>query len=510
MFKSILFKNDSDKMQAQKAAMPEFFTDLNIDQIVDTLTSKKHEYDLKPFFYTKLEDVDAIKYRQEIMKDLENEQLSEKIRNFEDKMRTMRGYLGQSDKLSYKYQKERWFLDGVELYCDAVLTLTNDISCIEIKSEGFISFREYLNNYVNSDTFRSLDTWTKQLEDDLSKIKYALFIKGNTIKVKKYESEKNYSQEIEEIFEKFKQDSVKDYRVKFSELPDMNHVEAKILDFIAALYPEIFSDLDEFYAQNSNYGDKIIITFDREIQFYLSYVEFMSQFKRNGLSFCYPEISDGSKEFYAYQTFDLALGIKLINDEKPIVCNDFYLKGRERIFVITGPNQGGKTTSARTIGQLHYFANIGCPVAGKSAKISIFDKMLTYFEREESINDLRGKLEDDLFRINKLLNMATPKSLMIINEIFSSTTFKDALFLSEKVMEQIFDLDLLCVWVTFIDEIASMNEKVVSMASTVVPDNPAVRTYKVIRKPAEGLSYAISIAEKYHLTYNMLKERVKS
>jgi DNA mismatch repair protein MutS len=379
-----------------------------------------------------------------------------------------------------------------------------------VKSHGFIALRNYLRGYVQTDRFITLGDETKKIKKDLSKITYSLLVKGSNIKVSFYESEIDYSEEIINTFEKFKQGAVKDFRVEFKESPFMNHVEAQILDMVAKLFPEIFKELDQFCLRNSDYLDEVIEVFDREIQFYISYLEFMDIFKQSGLFFCYPKIATKTKDIYNTNGFDLALAKKHHDEKKPVVCNDFYLKDAERIIIVSGPNQGGKTTFARTFGQLHYLASIGCPVPGRKARLFLFDNIFTHFEKEENAISLKGKLEDDLLRIKTVINQATSNSIIIMNEIFNSTTLKDAIILSKNVIEKIIDLDILTVCVTFVDELASLSEKTVSMVSTVDPENPDNRTYKIIRKPADGLAYAIYIAERHQLTYDQLKGRIKS
>jgi DNA mismatch repair ATPase MutS len=506
-FHSILFQRPEDAQKLEQAKQPVFFVDLNLDQIVESITVGMQEYDLKPFFYVPLTNTDAILYRHEVMRDLENPALFEKVRAFERSMREMREYLAQADKLYYKYQKERWFLDAIELYCQAVRDLSEELSPINLSSRGFISFRDYLIDYVQSTRFTTLADQTQELLTDLSNIRYEILIKGNRVKVRNYEGESDYTAEVEAAFEKFKQGEVKDYRVKFNNYADMNHVEEQVLEGVAHLYPEIFTRLDNYRETNSNYLDDTLRRFDREIQFYIAYLEHIVFIRKLGLSFCYPQITNPSKEISAREAFDLALADHLINKHQPIVCNDFYLTDDERIIVVSGPNQGGKTTFARTYGQLHYLAALGCPVPGREACLWLFDRLFTHFEKEENIQNLRGKLEDDLTRINDILDQATPSSIIIMNEIFTSTTLEDAIFLSKKILERIIELDLLSVCVTFIDELACL-EKTVSMVSTIVPGDPTKRTFKIVRKPADGLAYALSIAEKYQLTYNQLKDRL--
>jgi DNA mismatch repair protein MutS len=488
----------------------DFFVDLNLDQIVAAVIKGLEDYALNEFFYTPLPSVDAIEYRHEVFQDLEDDALLAQIKSFAEKMRSMREQLARVAKLHYTQQKNAWFLHAVEFYCDAVTDFAAELARLPLKSRGLRAFRDYLAAYADGAVFTALVEEMNKIKAELAAVRYCVLIKGDTFTVRNYLEEIDYSKDVERTFEKFKQGAVKDYRVAYKVSPDINHVEAQILDFVALLNPAVFSELADYCARHGDFIDRAIAGFDREIHFYVPYLDYIAPLKRIGLRFCYPEVSPDDKHVYDHDGFDLALAKKLSEGQSPVVCNDFQLAGQERIIVVSGPNQGGKTTFARAFGQLHYLAGLGCPVPGSAAKLFLFDRLFTQFEREEKVENLRGKLQDDLIRVHAILKQTTPRSIVILNEIFTSTTLQDEVFLSRKVMDRLIERDVLAVWVTFVDELSQIGPATVSMVSMVVPENPAQRTFKVVRRPADGLAYAMAIAEKYRITYARIKERLGS
>ncbi len=507
IFRSILYPNEEGGASA--AEEPAFFADLNLDQIIDAITANKAEYNLKPFFYSPPGTLEAIRYRHEVMRDLEGEETFSAVTRFSLRMRRMREELGRSKKLYYKQQKEWWFLDAVTVYCEAVEALRDELEASEPKSRGLQGFRSWLIGYLASEEFVRLAQQAQRIASELTRIEYCLLIRDSSVTVRKYEGEIDYSEAVEESFRKFAQGEGKDYRVGFPEPVEMNHVEAAVLNFVARLYPELFSELERFCTEQAGFLDPIIRDFDRETQFYVAYLDFIRPITKAGLTFCYPRLSTSNKEVVVGDGFDLALARKLSESGHTVVCNDFQLSGRERIIIVSGPNQGGKTTFARMFGQLHYLANLGIQVPGREARLVLFDQLFTHFEREEKVENLRSKFEDDLIRVHDILERVTPRSVVVMNESFSTTTLKDAIFIGKQVMRRIIARDLICVFVTFVEELARLSDTTVSMVSTIVPGDLASRTFRIVRRPADGRAYAIAIAEKYRLTYEMLKERIR-
>lgn len=504
-FQSILFK-DSRKGEQLIKEPPDFFGDLGLDNVVKEIVKGLDEFGIEPLFYTPLDQPDEIVYRQQVFSDLENPGLMRALIAFADRFRMTLAYVG-NDR-SYKLQRQGLFLKAVTVYCEALRNLAGALKDMEISSEGLRSFREYLENYLNTSKFSVLKSDAENILSKITSVKLCLTIKGGSISVYKCDGAVDYSEEVERVFERLANAETSEDSEVRKPIYTRGHVEEKALEFAAKLYPDEFRALHDFHVKHSDFLNETVARFYREIQFYVAYLRYTEPLKKSGLTFCTPRLTRNKGEVNCRDGFDIALASRLVKSNSVVVPNGFYLTGGERIVIVTGPNNGGKTTFAREFAQIHYLAKLGVPVPASEAVLFLFDTIYTHFEKGEAVKSLRGKLEDDLVRIRGILEKCTEKSIVIINEMLGSTTVKDAAIIGRKILKRIAAKDCICIYVTFVDELA-LTDGVVSYVSQVDVDEPDRRTFKVIRQPPNGLAHALVLARKHRVSYQDILERIR-
>ncbi|MEW6560024.1 MAG: DNA mismatch repair protein MutS [Pseudomonadota bacterium] len=463
---------------------------------------------LQSLFGAPLHDVEEVRYRQAALQDLQQASVNKGMQAFQEGMRQMRASLRRSEKAYNAIEGQRWFLDALRIYGQTLDALHHMLASAELHSQALRALREHVAALVTSAEQQARGQETQALIDALAKLRYAVRIDGTTVSVLQDPQEPDYSATIADFFSRFRQGEVKDYRVQFTPSSGLNPVEGQILDRVAMLNPEVFGGLARFCEAQKGFADARLLRLDRELAWHLCWIDYTRRFERAGLAVCMPELTTDLGQIDVAQAFDMALAWSCLEQQQPVVCNDIVLQGQERMIVVTGPNHGGKTTLARTFGQLHHLGSLGLTVGASGAALLLCDQIFTHFERVEDISNQRGKLQDDLVRMHRILAAATSRSLVLMNEIFSSTTLDDALWLARRIMAKLSAIGSVCVFVTFLDELSAFDAHTVSMVGTVDANDPTIRTFKVVRRAADGKSYALALAQKFGVTRQQLLERI--
>ena len=269
---------------------------------------------------------------------------------------------------------------------------------LHLDSKGFKSLRDYLQTYVDSKGFREMSEEARRVKAGLSVIRYEMSIGSSRVTVRKDRGREDYNEIVREAFSKFRETKESAGKRQHLNDPSMSHVEIAVLALIARLFPEEFKALMGFYENHKSFIDPVMARIYRESQFYLSYLEYIAPVRNAGLEFCIPEIGKG-RDIYCLQSFDLALAHKLSSSGSFVMANDFRLSEDENTIVVTGPNNGGKTTFARSFGQVFFLAALGLPIPGREARLFLVDNIYTHFEKSEDPEKLMGKLEVDFNRV---------------------------------------------------------------------------------------------------------------
>ena len=190
-----------------------------------------------------------------------------------------------------------------------------------------------------------------------------------------------------------------------------------------------------------------------ETGFYIGCINLYNTVKGLGAAVSFPipdEIDKRSLNFKGL--YDLSL---LLNERKRPVNNDLNTCDT-CLYIITGSNQGGKSTYLRSIGIAQLLMQCGMFVPASHYRANISENIFTYFTREEDESMNSGKLEEELKRLNEIVGIACRNSLIIMNEPFATTTERDGSKIAQDVVTAFYELNVKTLVVTHLYEFANL------------------------------------------------------
>jgi DNA mismatch repair ATPase MutS len=200
------------------------------------------------------------------------------------------------------------------------------------------------------------------------------------------------------------------------------------------------------------------------------------------------------------------------------VRNDIGFDGTVGIVVITGANQGGKTTYVQGTGLLQVMAQAGLFVPAEQAVVSPIDTIITHFPSGEAGSIETGRLSQELGELSRMFDETTADSLLLLNESLASTNAAEALVVAEEMLAALRRVGTRTLYATHLHEIAErlseINEpaeagpEVRGLTAETEWDGEQVRrTYRIVPGSPAGRSFARDLARKHGISYEQLIEK---
>lgn len=199
---------------------------------------------------------------------------------------------------------------------------------------------------------------------------------------------------------------------------------------------------------------------EAELAFYLGATRLVNELRAAGLTLCRPVIAPASERVCVIDgvySLDLALRLRAMrstpNLAQAVIQNDIAFGLDATIFILTGPNSGGKTTYTRAVGQAQTLFQAGLLVPGRQARISPADGIYTHFAVAERLDINGGRLAEELDRLAQIFRQAGPTSLILLNEPLASTDHVAARTLSRDILAGLQLLGARTLFVTHVHEL---------------------------------------------------------
>lgn len=575
---SLIWPNEGKTENHQLTYSHGMVEDLALEELAKAINfNNRSKFNAPVLMSMFTDDAEVINYRLEIIEDfINNPELANGLENLLPMLTEL------SDVSSNKVIDDSQLLRAVkrlgelDLYVKCVQQLHSVLSNTKkkIKSKGLLKLQEKLNDIIDATIFRSLAERLPKLRanfEGLSSVTVGINLDAQlrpveatllSINKQKFKGEPF----LEKIFnkKKNKQDftgiaelhSLDDTNVNWS----MNNASGSALKLFShknsylkgkdpissiALTQTLFNDLKPILentikpiSSEIGYFTKInsgfLAKLEPELRFFIGSAKFIGRIQALGLHMCRPEIASKEQRIFNVEgiyNINLALGMHYKQPSvfltSMIVTNEVNFDNTGRIFILTGPNRGGKTTYTQAIGLTQIMAQIGLYVPASKAKISPVDMIYTHFPSEEKPHSNLGRLGEESRRLEEIFKKATRYSLVLLNESLSSTSAGESLYIAKDIVCALKLLGVRAVFATHLHDLAldldffnknklgdsrviSLVSGVYNVEDTIKNNNEiAIRTYKIIPGPPLGNSYARDIASRFGISLDNLVKTLK-
>jgi DNA mismatch repair protein MutS2 len=220
---------------------------------------------------------------------------------------------------------------------------------------------------------------------------------------------------------------------------------------------------------------------------------------------CFPEFTEAT-ELRLDSARHPVLEDKLRHESRAIVPMSLAMGGEERLLVISGPNTGGKTVVLKTMGLAALSAQSGVPVAAQRALLPLFDRILVDIGDEQSIAADLSTFSAHMLNLKSMLGEATPKSLVLMDEIGTGTAPEEGAALAEALLDEFHKKNCFVMATTHHDRLktyASTTSGVVNAA--VEFDDVYLRPTYRLMLGVPGGSSGIAIAQRLGLPKEIIE-----
>ena len=487
-----------------------FIGELNLYNILE-LNPK--EFNLSEYFTNSKE---VIEYRNNILGDfIKNGVLQEineiiKITNEIKEIRERRNQ--SSDLIAILYS-----IFEIEIYLDLIKFLNEFFSRYDFKSNALIKLKENINTIATSENYINLSKGLANFRvtaDNIKSVTIGVNLNDNlnpyeagvvSINTGKYRSGN--------LFDRILSLDIKDdgYRclAPLSPVKDVAENYSLMLAFNNALENIVKANLKswqtvtrQYFFESTNY----FIYMAQDLRFYCSLMKFAVKCKENNLRIVKPYIV--SSENICYKDI-YNINIALYSGESnEIVYNDLEFDKDGKIYILTGPNQGGKSVFLKALGINQALFQLGSYVNASEAKMKISPDIIIYLTKNNEKSIGYGHLGEECNAVSKLLKYAQKDCLCLFDEAFSSTSASDQCYIACEVLTALSKLKCCGLFITHNHDIYDkIKENVLdegdsafdSLSALMSDAEETKRSYKIVRKTPDKNSFAIDIAKKYNL-----------